>query len=322
VSSPFATAGLIDVHAHFVTADYESAAEAAGNQQPDGMPGWPTWDVATHLQLMEQWGVATSVLSVSSPGVHFGDDQAARALCRQVNDFGAGVARQYPGRFGHFASVPLPDVEGAVAEATRALDDLGSWGVAVLTNAAGRYLGAADNEPLWAELDRRSAVVFVHPTSPCCGAALAPGRPRPMIEFLFDSARAAADLVFNGVLTRYPRIRWIFTHGGGVLPLLADRMDLFRTVFLDADTDGPSVLQQLRGLWWDMAGTPFPRQMRALIDAYGSDRLLYGSDYCWTPAAGTTAQIASVDGAEQPVGTTWRALTAGNASRLFPQLTL
>jgi predicted TIM-barrel fold metal-dependent hydrolase len=322
VSGQITPAGLIDVHAHFVTDDYAAAAEAAGHLLPDGMPGWPTWDPATHLRLMEQWGVATSVLSVSSPGVHFGDDRAARALCRRVNDVGASVARQHAGRFGHFASVPLPDVEGAVAEASRALDHLGSWGVAVLTNAAGRYLGAADNEPLWAELDRRSAVVFVHPTSPCCGAALAPGRPRPMIELLFDSARAAADLVFNGVLTRYPRIRWIFTHGGGVLPLLADRMDLFRTVFLDADTDGPSVLQQLRGLWWDMAGTPFPRQMRALIDAYGSDRLLYGSDYCWTPAAGTTAQIASVDGAEQPVGTTWRALTAGNASRLFPQLTL
>lgn len=320
VSDPTSIGGLVDVHSHFVTDAYMNAAKAAGHLLPDGMPGWPRWDVETHLGLMDQWGVQTSVLSISSPGVHFGDDQAARALCRQVNDFGADLARDRPERFGHFASLPLPDVDGAMAEAARALDELGSWGLAVETNAAGRYLGNTDYEPLWAELDRRSAVVFVHPTSPCGGAALALGRPRPMMEFLFDSARAASDLVFNGVLTRFPGIRWIFTHGGGSLPLLADRMELFRTFFLDAADaadHGPTVVEQLKGLWWDMAGTPFPRQMRALIDAFGSDHLLYGSDYCWTPAAGTSAQIASIDAAEQPPGTTWRALTTANASKLF-----
>ncbi|MCO5972800.1 amidohydrolase family protein [Actinoallomurus soli] len=312
--------GLVDVHAHFVTDEYVAAARAAGHLRPDGMPGWPRWDAAAHLELMDEWGVATSILSISSPGTHFGNDRAARALCREVNDVGAGVAREHPGRFGHFASLPLPDVEGALAEASRALDELSSWGVAVVTNAGGRYLGAIEYEPLWAELDRRRAVVFVHPTSPCCGEALSLGRPRPMMEFIFDSARAAADLVFGGVITRYPGIQWIFTHGGGSLPLLADRMELFRTVFLGGAGDAPTVQEQLAGLWWDMAGTPFPRQIPALVDAFGSRRILYGSDYCWTPAAGTAAQVASIDGAEQPPGTTWRALTTRNSSRLFPAL--
>jgi predicted TIM-barrel fold metal-dependent hydrolase len=318
--------GLVDVHAHFVTDGYLGAARAAGHLQPDGMPGWPRWDAATHLELMDEWGVATSILSISSPGVHFGDDRAARALCREVNDAGARVARRYPGRFGHFASLPLPDVEGALAEAARALDELGSHGLAVLSNAGGAYLGAVRFAPLWAELDRRGAVVFVHPTSPCHDPV--PRRPRPMMEFVFDSARAAADLVFNGVLTRWPRIRWIFTHGGGSLPLLADRMELFRTVFLDRDGQGlqsgrpdvPAVQQQLAGLWWDLAGTPFPHQVPALVSAFGSRRILYGSDYCWTPPAGTAAQVASIDEAPQPPGTTWRALTTSNALRLLPAL--
>jgi 6-methylsalicylate decarboxylase len=189
---------LIDVHAHFVTEGYVAAAKAAGHVLPDGMPRWPRWDANTHLALMDQWGVAIALLSVSSPGVHFGDDIAARALAREVNDFGAGVAREYPGRFGHFASLPLPDVDGSLAEAVRALDELGSDGLAVETSSGGVYLGDPRFEPVWAELDRRRAVVFVHPTSPPCFEAVSLGRPRPMLEFIFDTARAVSDLVLAG----------------------------------------------------------------------------------------------------------------------------
>jgi predicted TIM-barrel fold metal-dependent hydrolase len=138
-----------------------------------------------------------------------------------------------------------------------------------------------------------------------------------MLEFIFDSTRTVSDLVFSGALTRYPGIRWVFTHGGGALPLLAERMELFRTVFSGGADDGPSVPQQVSQLWFNMAGTPFPRQIPAMIDAFGSDRLLYGSDYCWTPAAGVGQQVASVDSARQPAGDTWRALTTRNAERLL-----
>jgi predicted TIM-barrel fold metal-dependent hydrolase len=136
-----------------------------------------------------------------------------------------------------------------------------------------------------------------------------------MLEFLFDSTRAVSDLVLGGVITRYPDIRWAFTHGGGALPLLADRIELFRS-FL-GDGAGPTVQEQIRGLWFDMAGTPFPRQVPALVDAVGSERILYGSDYCWTPVPAALAQIATVDAAEQPVDDTWRALTTRNAERLL-----
>ncbi|MDL4818512.1 amidohydrolase family protein [Actinomadura opuntiae] len=311
---------LVDVHAHFVTDTYRDLARQAGHQRPDGMPGWPSWDAATHLELMDRWRVRTAMLSISSPGVHFGDDRAARTLARDVNEAGAAIARAHPGRFGHFASLPLPDVPGALEEACYALDVLRSDGVVVETNAGGRYPADPAFAPLWRELDERAAVVFVHPTSPPGCEAVSLGWPRPMLEFLFDSARAATDLVLSGVLARHPRIRWIFTHGGGVLPLLADRLEMFRASF-GQGTRATNVRHQLARLWFDMAGTPFPRQIPAMVDAFGGERLLYGSDYCWTPAALTTAQISALDTAEQPDGQTWRTLTTRNARELFPHLT-
>ncbi|GAA3290488.1 amidohydrolase family protein [Streptomyces cinereospinus] len=310
--------GLVDVHAHFVTDSYVAAARSAGIAHPDGMPGWPTWSVEEHLDLMERSGIEKSYLSVSSPGVHFGDDGAARDLAREVNEFGAKVRAENSRRFGHFAALPLPDVAGSLAEAAHALDVLGADGVVVETNHHGLYLGDPELEPLWAELDRRGAVVFVHPTSPPHADDLALGRPRPMLEFLFDSARTASDLLFRGVLARYPGIRWILTHGGGALPLLADRMELFRAHLGGGAPDGPDTIEQLGRLWYDMAGTPFPRQIRALDAAFGTERLLYGSDYCWTPAGLVLAQVETVDSAVQPSATeTWRDLTTRNARRLF-----
>ncbi|MFC9555875.1 amidohydrolase family protein [Rhodococcus sp. NPDC056960] len=311
---------LVDVHAHFVTDRYVSAARAAGHDQPDGMPGWPNWNVADHLALMDEGGIGTAMLSVSSPGTHFGDDRAARDLSREVNEYAADLVRRYPGRFGHFASLPLPDVDAALREIDYTLDVLGSDGVTVETNAHGLYLGDRRFEPVWAELDRRRAVVFVHPTSPPGHDAVSLGRPRPMLEFLFDSARTVSDLVFAGVLLRYPGIEWVFTHGGGALPLLADRMELFRGLIAEPSASAPSVPDQLRRLWFDTAGTPFPHQIPALTTAFGSDRVLYGSDYCWTPAAVTARQIASLDAAQQPTPDTWRSLTTHNALKLFPQL--
>lgn len=186
------------------------------------------------------------------------------------------------------------------------------------TNHHGVYLGDPRFEPLWEDLDRRGALVFVHPTSPPHADDVSLGRPRPMLEFLFDTARTASDLLLRGVFTRHPRIRWVLTHGGGALPLLADRIDLFGSVFGDGSEDVPSAVEQLGRLWYDMAGTPFPRQIPALDAAFGTERLLYGSDYCWTPAAGALAQVASVDSAAQPsTADTWRDLTTRNARRLF-----
>ncbi|WP_186405186.1 amidohydrolase family protein, partial [[Actinomadura] parvosata] len=287
---------LIDVHAHFVTDFYVNEACAAGHERPDGMPAWPEWDADRQVALMDRNGIGTALLSISSPGTHFGDDSAARSLSRRVNEFAAETRARHRGRYGHLAALPLPDIEGALAEAAHALDVLQANGVAIQSNHRGVYPGDPRFEPLWEELDRRSALVFVHPTSPPHADAVALGRPRPMLEFLFDSARAASDLVLSGALTRHRRISWIFTHCGGVLPPLTDRLDLFR--FLLPEPPGgwsDGVREQLSGLWYDLAGTPFPLQAPALAAAFGSGRLLYGSDSCWTPDFVVEAHIRALD---------------------------
>jgi predicted TIM-barrel fold metal-dependent hydrolase len=232
---------LVDVHAHFLTDHYIQAATDAGHRYPDGVPGWPSWNAAQHLELMDQWGIATAILSISSPGVSFGDPTATQALARHVNDAGAEIHRAHPSRFGHFASLPLPDVDAALTELAYAMDQLGGDGVTTETNIDGIYLGDARYEPLLAELDRRHTPVFVHPTSPLHPEAVSLGRPRPMLEFLFDTTRTVSDLVFTGRLERYPDIPWIFTHGGGTLPLLTDRMELFRSGMGLDNSTGPAL---------------------------------------------------------------------------------
>ncbi|MBE8473829.1 amidohydrolase family protein [Streptomyces justiciae] len=316
------TSDLIDVHAHHLPDFYVQQATAAGHAHPDGMAGWPTWSVRDHLDLMDRNGIGTAMLSLSSPGVHFGDDKAARLLARRVNEYTAELARDHPGRFGSFVSLSLPDVDGALEEIAFAFDQLGADGVALLTHTQGVYLGDERLEPVFAELDRRGAVVFLHPTSPVCWEQSALGRPRPMVEYIFDTARTVTDLVMAGVLTRHPNLRVIVPHCGGAIPVLADRINEFMRLFVPSQEAPPlDAVQQLRGLYYDLAGTAFPRQAPALLKLVDPDRVLFGSDYCWTPPPLADAHIAAIDTAAPPAeGTTWRSLTVANALRLFPQV--
>jgi predicted TIM-barrel fold metal-dependent hydrolase len=285
---------LVDVHAHFLPPEYVAAAERAGHQRPDGMPGWPAWSERRHLELMDSHGIARSLLSVASPGVHFGDDFRARVLARQVNEAAAAVGRRHPGRFGFFASLPLPDVEGAVAEVEYAYGVLAADGVVLTSNAGGHYPGDPSWDQLWRALDDRAAVVLLHPTSPPQWRQVALDRPRPMIEFLFDNARAVVDLVLTGILDRYPRIRFIVTHAGGLLPLLADRIDVFQR-----DPSLPSVSSQLQTLWYDVAS---PDQLPA-------DHVLFGTGYCCTSADHLAIPAPAA-----------RARTTANAHNLFQEV--
>ncbi|MER6186971.1 amidohydrolase family protein [Streptomyces sp. NPDC001652] len=317
------SSGLIDVHAHLLPDFYVQQATAAGHAHPDGMGGWPSWSVQAHLDLMDRNDIETAMLSMSSPGVHFGDDKAARLLARRVNEYTAELTRNHPDRFGNFVSLPLPDVDGTLEEIAFSFDELAADGVALMTHTHGVYLGDQRLDPVFAELDRRRAVVFLHPTSPMCWEQSALGRPRPMVEYIFDTARTVTDLVMAGVLTRHPNMRVIVPHCGGAIPVLADRINEFMNLFLPAQKSPfPDAVEQLRGLYYDMAGTAFPRQVPALLNLVDPDRVLFGSDYCWTPPPLADAHIAAIDAAEPPTqDTTWRSLTTANAKRLLPRTT-
>ncbi|WP_043633385.1 amidohydrolase family protein [Nonomuraea candida] len=310
--------GLIDVHAHFVTDSYVGRARAAGHDLPDGVPAWPSWSAGRHLELMGRSGIDRAVLSVSSPGVHFGDDAAARLLAREVNEDGAAIVRDHPSRFGLFASLPLPDVAGSLEEIAYAFDVLHADGVVMESNAHGVYLGDPRLEPVFAELGRRGAVVFLHPTSPVCWRESALGRPRPMIEFIFDTARSVTDLLFAGTLDRHPGLKVIVPHCGGALPVLADRINGFMRLFSPGAGPAPDAVALLRRFYYDTAGPAFPRQIPALLSLADPARLLYGSDYCWTPAEAAAEHARAFAAAPAPVeGETWPSLTTANARALL-----
>jgi predicted TIM-barrel fold metal-dependent hydrolase len=311
--------GRIDVHAHFVPDVYRAAAEAAGHGQPDGMPQLPQWDVQRHIEVMDRLDIAVALLSISSPGVHFGNVDAARSLAREVNEAGFRATERHPTRFGQLASLPLPDMEGTLDEIAYAYDALGVDGVALLSNVDGIYLGSAELEPVFDELDRRHARVFIHPTSPVCWEHTSFGRPRPMLEFLFDTTRAVVNLVLNGTIARHPNIEVIVPHGGATLPVIANRVAAFAMVLGDVDP-AANVVRDLARLHYDLAGFPIPSQLDALLGITTLEHLHYGSDYPFTPAEVAGMLAARLDDATTPVGSVAGALT-GNTRKLFHSLT-
>ncbi|MBX5489468.1 MAG: amidohydrolase [Mycolicibacterium hassiacum] len=274
----------IDVHAHFLPDFYRQAMLDAGYSEPDGIRAIPPWDETSALALMDELNIETAILSISSPGVHFGDAGAAARLARRVNDEAARIREAHPGRFGLFASLPVPDVDAAVEELRYALDTLGANGVVLESNSRGVYLGDPMLEPLYAELNARRSTLFIHPTTPC-GTDLSFGYPKPLLEFMFDSTRAVTHMILSGVLDRYPEMTVIMPHAGAALPVLAARIELLMPLLASPDRAGPPDIRgALRKLHFDLAGAPVPELLGALLQVTGIENIHYGSDYPYTPA--------------------------------------
>jgi predicted TIM-barrel fold metal-dependent hydrolase len=311
----------IDVHAHFVPDFYRDALLAAGQRHPDGIAAIPAWDEQAALHAMDELDVATAALSISSPGVHFGNDVAAAELARRCNDEAARLAAARPGRFGFFASLPLPDVPAALTELDRAMGELGALGVVLETNHHGQYLGDAALDELYAELARRGGVVFVHPTSPSCGAELALGYPSPMLEFIFETTRSITNLVISGVLERNPGLKVIVPHAGAVLPVLANRIDLLLPILREPGAPPPpSMRDALRTLYFDLAGAPVPEQLSAMLSVADPTHIMYGSDWPFTPLAACKALAERIDTTPLLTEPLRTAVLSDNAARMFPSL--
>ncbi|GJG94253.1 amidohydrolase family protein [Cupriavidus pauculus] len=324
---PDATRGRIDVHAHYIPDRYRTALEAAGQSKPSGMPAIPKWSAAQHVGMMDHLGIATAMLSISAPGLHFGDDAAARKLARYCNEEGARAVASHTGRFGLFAALPLPDVPGTLAELRYAFDTLHADGVVMESNYHGIYLGDPRFDPVMAELNRRRAVIFIHPTDPhcaCCqgtdAASLPPlGYPYPMIEFIFDTTRAVFNLILSGTLARYPDIRIIVPHAGAAVPVLAARVAAISGM-LKLSRERVDMDAALQKLYYDLAGVPEPIALGALLQAADPVRILYGSDYPFTPEPVAAELAAVLDRSAQIPPAMRRAFMRDNALALFPRL--
>jgi predicted TIM-barrel fold metal-dependent hydrolase len=214
-----------DTHHHILAPEYVSALRNLGIRGATGMP-FPEWTPKGTLRFMDRHGIATAIVSVSTPGVHFKPPSVSRDLARCCNEYAARLVGDHPDRFSALASLPLPDVDGALQELAYALDVLSLDGVILLTNAQGQYLGVPELESLFVELNRREAVVLVHPTDPPWGSTEGLDFPNALLESPFETTRAVANLLYSGVLTRFPDIRFILSHAGGTIPFLAWKLSL------------------------------------------------------------------------------------------------
>lgn len=308
----------IDVHHHILPPCYVEAlgAERIGAQGSSGR--LPYWAVADALERMDASDVASAVVSVSAPGLDLPDTRAAVRLARDCNEVSVEMSVSHPRRFGWFATLPLADLDAALTETRFAFEQGGADGVCLLSNHQGMYLGEAPLWPLYEELDRRAAVVFVHPTSPVAPVSVA-GLSQSSLDFTFDTARAIASLIFSGVLRRFPRIRFIFSHMGGAMPYIAERIAVLARNderLLSFIPDGISA--ELAKCYFDTALSANDVTFSAMQAVAGTRNLLFGSDYPFGPrdqvASGVTALRARGLSPESLLQ-----VARGNAEHLFPR---
>lgn len=273
---------LIDVHYHIAPPDWSAALTKRNLLRPL----WRNWSVAKAVEDMDRDGVDRSITSITTPGVGFGDKDAARRLARACNEFAAKMRSDHPQRFGMFAVLPLPDIDGSLAEIAYAMDTLKADGVGLLTSYGDKWLGDSTFDPVFAELNRRQVLIYTHPTAARCCRNLIPDIPEAVIEYGTDTSRAITEIVFGGTAKRYPGMRIIFSHAGGTLPFLVERL-----VVLQRSPEAASRLPKggaisaLRNFYYDTAQAAMAAPMAALRQVAPVSRILFGTDYPYRTAA-------------------------------------
>jgi predicted TIM-barrel fold metal-dependent hydrolase len=307
---------VIDVHAHAIPDFLASALQAAGKSASLG--AFPSWTPDLALATMDRFGIERSILSASAPGVHFGDDRSARVLARKFNEFCAELSSQDGRRFGAFAALPLPDVEGSCAEAVYALDVLGCDGVGLLASYDTFFLGNPKLDPLMEELNKRNAIVFVHPAGHPTSRTLPLDFPIWVIEYPIDTLRAAVSLVLSGTLSRFPNIRFILAHNGGALPFLAWRVGSVPLIDRRyAHLDEATLRAQFASFYYEIAQSPGDEALGSLLQVANPQRILFGSDWPFCREPVVERIISTFDQASLLDRNQRRAIRTENATALL-----
>ena len=303
----------IDVHHHLSSPGF---VEAIRSRKTGQIP-LENWTPAKSLEDMDKGAVATAMLSISEPSVNFGDDAAARALARETNEYGARLIADHPGRFGMYATVPLPDVEGSLREIAYALDTLRLDGICMMTDYRGKFLGDPSFGPVMEELNRRGAIVYTHPFRNDCCRNLVPDVFEPIIELGTDTTRTIASLMFSGTAAKFPDIKFIFSHAGGTAPYLMQRFTFLFNVRKDLQPrmpQGPAFYMQ--HFYYDTASASTINPLVSLTRLVPPTQILFGTDFPFLMAAGTAADLRQTGLFDAGA---LRAIERDNAVRLMPR---
>ena len=268
----------IDVHFHLIPPFYREAVYAAGRGPAIGK--YPDWTPQLALDLMDAHGIEVALTSLAQPGVSFGDEASAQALARRCNDYAAELAARWPTRFGAFGTVPMWSIKGALDEITYALDVLEFDGVSLFASYGENFLGDARFDPVLARLNEHGAVVFVHPGLHPSSRGLALPWPAFMMEYLFDTTRAVVNLIFSGAIERFPRVRFILPHAGGLVPYFAWRLSV--SPMIDPRLPQLSREQVYAGLkhfWYDNALSAGEQTFGTLDHVALPERIVFGTDF-------------------------------------------
>jgi predicted TIM-barrel fold metal-dependent hydrolase len=312
------SARRIDVHFHLIPQFYKNAVYAAGAGPAIGK--YPEWSPELALEVMDKNDIAVALTSLAQPGVQFCDPLAAWALARRCNDCAAELNARWPQRFGALATIPLSTTREAIDEIAYALDELKFSGVNLFASYGEKFLGDPSFDPILAALDERAAVVFIHPALHPSSRKLDLPWPGFMMEYLFDTTRAAVNLVFGGALDRFPRIRFILPHAGGVMPYFAWRLSV--SPMIDARLPQASrdeILSKLKRFWYDIALSPGAQTFGCLDHVAAPDRIVFGSDWPFANAHVTATGVKTYEALETLPATQRNAIDRGNALLLFPQ---
>jgi predicted TIM-barrel fold metal-dependent hydrolase len=313
--------GIIDVHHHIIPQEYVNSLSKIGIYSSLGR-NLPNWNAEETLEIMDRNDVATSFVSISAPGVYFKEVKDAQDLAirlsRQMNEACAELIHDHPGRFGAFAVLPLPDVDAALAELHYALDVLNLDGVALLSNYDGYYLGDPRFDPLLNDLNRRKAVVFVHPMTPPGIEASHLGFPEMMMDVCFDTTRTAYSLVLKGQTEKYPDIRFILAHAGGTVPYIVARVEGAAAFCRLGEAIPKGLDYYLRKFYYDTALSAAPCALSSLHSLVDSSQILFGSDYIFATHVAFERGREGIRGYERFTEDDIDAIEYGNALNLFP----
>jgi predicted TIM-barrel fold metal-dependent hydrolase len=323
----------IDLHHHLIPDFYVKALAEKGITELSGVP-IPTYNAKKCLKDMDKVGIDKAILSIPASGLNIKHNEFFRVLARKTNTYLAEMVREHPARFGALATMPLPDIDASFAELEYAMDELHLDGVVLLSNSDGMYLGDPELEEFFAELNRRRAVVFVHPDDPPFADMKKPDVPVVHIEWPFDTTRAVANMVYGGVLDRNPNIRFILPHGGGAVPYLAwrisileyrqrDKIKKLRSLYdLILRKQGPATgLKLLKKMYYDTTAVTTPSSLTTLKELLDPSHIVLGTDLGAAPrlmASLVLSDLKSFDGFDEE---DLRAIARKGALELFPRLT-